>query len=105
MLPGARQALRRIGDACDVVTYLGDYTRSRIESAFGSHPELAQLPPGVDTDIFHPGVDGSAVRARHGLTDRPVIACVSRLVARKGQDVLIEALPAIRSAVPDAALL
>jgi phosphatidylinositol alpha-1,6-mannosyltransferase len=105
MLPAARQALRRIGNGCDVVTYLGDYTRSRLEPAFGPHPEFVQLPPGVDTDVFHAGVDGSAVRARHGLTDRPVIVCVSRLVARKGQDVLIEALPAIRRAVPDAALL
>ena len=105
MLPAARQALRRIGDGCDVITYLGEYTRSRIAPAFGSHPQLAQLPPGVDTDVFHPGVDGSAVRARHGLSDRPVIVCVSRLVARKGQDVLIEALPEIRREVPDAALL
>jgi phosphatidylinositol alpha-1,6-mannosyltransferase len=39
------------------------------------------------------------------LTDRPVIVCVSRLVARKGQDVLIRALPQIRRAVPGVALL
>lgn len=105
MLPAARNALRRIGNGCDVVTYLGEYTRSRLAPAVGAHPQLAQLPPGVDTDVFHPGVDGSAVRARYGLTDRPVIVCVSRLVARKGQDVLIEALPAIRRQVPDTALL
>ena len=42
---------------------------------------------------------------RHGLADRPVIVCVSRLVPRKGQDTLIRALPAIRRRVPDAALL
>jgi phosphatidylinositol alpha-1,6-mannosyltransferase len=33
------------------------------------------------------------------------VVCVSRLVARKGQDTLIRALPAIRRRVPDAALL
>ena len=104
-LPAARQALRRIGDACDTITYLGEYTRSRIATAFGSHPQFAQLPPGVDTDVFHPGVDGSQVRVRYGLVGRPVIVCVSRLVARKGQDVLIEALPAVRREVPDASLL
>jgi phosphatidylinositol alpha-1,6-mannosyltransferase len=45
------------------------------------------------------------VRARHGLTGRPVIVCVSRLVPRKGQDTLIHALPAVRRRVPDAMLL
>jgi phosphatidylinositol alpha-1,6-mannosyltransferase len=50
-------------------------------------------------------VDGSALRARYGLADRPVVVCVSRLVRRKGQDALIRALPAIRAAVPGAALL
>ena len=50
-------------------------------------------------------MDGEPVRARLGLTDRPVVVCVSRLVPRKGQDTLIRALPAIRRRVPDAALL
>jgi phosphatidylinositol alpha-1,6-mannosyltransferase len=59
----------------------------------------------VDVDAYHPGVDGSGVRARYGLADRPVVVCVSRLVPRKGQDTLIRSLPAIRRRVPDAALL
>jgi phosphatidylinositol alpha-1,6-mannosyltransferase len=105
MLPGARQALRRIGTECDVITYLGEYTRRRLAPAFGPHATLAQLTPGVDVQTFHAGVDGSAIRERHGLLDRPVIVCVSRLVPRKGQDALIKALPRIRRAVPDAALL
>jgi phosphatidylinositol alpha-1,6-mannosyltransferase len=105
MLPGARQALRRIGNEVDVVTYLGEYTRRRLAGAFGPHAALAQLTPGVDVDMFSPAASGAAVRERYGLLDRPVVVCVSRLVPRKGQDVLIEALPAIRAQVPDAALL
>ncbi len=105
MLPGARQALRRVGTHCDVVTFLGEYTRHRLAGAFGPHARLSRLTPGVDVDRFHPGVDGSAVRARYGLGDRPVIVCVSRLVPRKGQDALVRALPAIRRAVGDVALL
>lgn len=104
-LPGGRRALRRIGESADVVTYLGEYTRSRLAPAFGQHATLRQLTPGVDTDSFHPSVSGDVVRVRYGLADRPVIVCVSRLVPRKGQDRLIEALPAVRRAVPDAALL
>lgn len=105
VLPGARQALRRIGNGADVITYIAEYTRRRLGTAFGSHPAMAQLTPGVDTDTFRPDIDGTAVRERYALTGRPVIVCVSRLVRRKGQDVLIDALPAVRRAVPDAMLL
>ena len=105
MLPGGRQALRRIGASCDVITYLGEYTRSRIAGALGPGADLRELHPGVDLSTFRPGVPSAAVRERYGLAGRPVIVCVSRLVPRKGQDVLIDALPMVRRAVPDAALL
>jgi phosphatidylinositol alpha-1,6-mannosyltransferase len=104
-LPGARQALRRIARGNDVVTYLTGYQRVRLDRALHGLTELHRLAPGVDVDAFHPGVDGSEVRRRHGLTGRPVVVCVSRLVARKGQDMLIRALPLIRRRVPGAALL
>jgi phosphatidylinositol alpha-1,6-mannosyltransferase len=92
-LPGARQLLRRIADGCDTLTYLGEYTRTRLHHALGERTDLVRVAPG------------SVIRKQHGLTDRPVIVCVSRLVPRKGQDTLIRALPAIRRAVPDVALL
>jgi phosphatidylinositol alpha-1,6-mannosyltransferase len=106
MLPGSRQALRRIGDTVDVVTYVSRYTRGRFAAAFGAMAGLELLPSGVDTDLYAPDPAGRAeIRARHGLADRPTIVCVSRLVPRKGQDQLIRALPKIRARVPDAALL
>ncbi|GAA2766440.1 glycosyltransferase family 4 protein [Streptomyces paradoxus] len=106
-LPAARQLLRRIGDSTDTITYLGEYTRSRIASALtpGAAARMAQLPPGVDEKTFHPGSGGEEVRARLGLTDRPVVVCVSRLVRRKGQDTLIRAMPRILAAEPDTVLL
>ena len=106
MLPLARQALRRIGDTTDVITYVSKYTRSRFAAAFGPSAGLELLPPGVDTDVFTPDPAGRAeIRARHGLGDRPTVVCVSRLVPRKGQDMLIHALPELRRRVPDVALL
>ncbi|MFG2821061.1 glycosyltransferase family 4 protein [Kitasatospora sp. NPDC048365] len=106
-LPVSRQLLRRIGEGTDTLTYLGEYTRSRIAAAVG--PEAArrmvQLPPGVDEQTFRPDSGGAEIRARLGLTDRPVVVCVSRLVPRKGQDTLIEAMPQILADVPDAVLL
>jgi phosphatidylinositol alpha-1,6-mannosyltransferase len=60
----------------------------------------------VDIDRFSPNeVARAAMRARYGLGGRPVVVCVSRLVPRKGQDMLIRALPAIRERVPGAALV
>lgn len=104
-LPAGRNALARIGRSVDVVTYLGDYTRSRLAPVLAGGADLAPLPSGVDTTAFHPGVGGEEVRRRHRLADRPVVVCVSRLVPRKGQDTLIRALPEIHRSVPDAALL
>jgi phosphatidylinositol alpha-1,6-mannosyltransferase len=106
-VPVTRSMIRRIGREVDVVTYLGEYCRSRIAPALDppSRDRMVQLTPGVDDTVFRPGRDGARIRARHGLGERPVIVCVSRMVARKGQDVLVRALPRIRAQVPDAALL
>ncbi len=106
-LPGSRQLLRRIGDGVDVVTYLGEYTRSRIAAALSpsAAARMERLAPGVDEAVFHPGAGGAEIRDRYGLTGRPVVVCVSRLMPRKGQDTLIRALPQIRRQAPGAALL
>ena len=67
------------------------------------------MPMRAWYDIISLDADGRAdedgVRDALGLTDRPVVVCVSRLMPRKGQDVLITALPRIRRQVPDTALL
>jgi phosphatidylinositol alpha-1,6-mannosyltransferase len=104
-VPGGRHLLRRIAAEVDVMTYLGDYTRTRLAAALGRHADrLQRLAPGVDATLFRPAL-GDARRAELGLADRPVIVCVSRLMPRKGQDTLIRALPAVRRQVPDATLL
>jgi phosphatidylinositol alpha-1,6-mannosyltransferase len=104
-LPGARGLLRRIGRGCDAVTYLTEYQRVRLGRVLDRLTSLERLAPGVDVDLYSPKVDGSPIRSRYGLVDRPVVVCVSRLVPRKGQDNLVRAFAAIRRRVPDAALL
>ena len=106
MLPGARSALRRIGNDVDVITYVSQYTRGRFASAFGPKAALEHLAPGVDSERFEPNsVARAELRARYGLGNRPVVVCLSRLVPRKGQDMLIRALPTIRERVDGAALV
>lgn len=106
-LPVARSLLRRIGDGVDTVTYLGEYTRSRLARALSADAagRMARLAPGVDTEVFRPGSGGRQIREVLGLGDRPIVVCVSRLVPRKGQDALVRALPAVLRQVPDAVLL
>jgi phosphatidylinositol alpha-1,6-mannosyltransferase len=112
-VPGTRQALRRIGDATDCLTYLGPYTRSVIAPALSpaARQRMQQLTPGVDPDVFVPATrprTGAAAAVRAALDiapDRPVVVCVGRLTPRKGQDTLIAALPAVLAAVPEALLL
>jgi phosphatidyl-myo-inositol dimannoside synthase len=106
-LPGARRLLRRIGDGVDVLTYLGEYTRSRMARVLSplAASRMARLAPGVDDKTFFAGGGGAVVRERHSLGDRPVVVCVSRLVPRKGQDALIHAWPRVLREVPDAVLL
>lgn len=105
-MPGTRQMLRRIASDVDVLTYLGAFTRHRLASAVGRRnvEKLARLRPGVDAAVFRPGL-GVDIRRDLGLADRRVVVCVSRLMPRKGQDVLIRALPAVQRRVSDAALL
>jgi phosphatidylinositol alpha-1,6-mannosyltransferase len=104
-LPGSRQVMRRIAGDLDVLTYISEYTRSRLAPALDGCTRLAQLSPGVDVDRFTPAVDGAVVRRRHGLGEGPVVVCVSRLVARKGQDVLVAGWQRVLARHPEARLL
>lgn len=103
-VPVARRLLARIGGHADVVTYLGEYTRRRLAGVIPGE-KLVRLAPGVDTGVFHPGAGGDRVRAALRLGDRPVVVCLSRLVPRKGQDILLRAWPEVLRAVPGAVLL
>jgi len=104
-LPGSRQVMQRIAGGLDVLTYITEYTRARLAPALGDRTRLAQLSPGVDVDRFTPDADGTGVRRRHGLGEAPVVVCVSRLVARKGQDVLVRGWPQVLARHPSARLL
>jgi phosphatidylinositol alpha-1,6-mannosyltransferase len=106
MLPGARQALRRIGRDADVLTTVSAYTRRRTAAGFGPGAALELLRPGIDTETFRPDPGArDDLRRRYRLGGAPVITCVSRLVVRKGQDALIAGLSGIRAAVPGTRLL
>jgi phosphatidylinositol alpha-1,6-mannosyltransferase len=103
--PGLSAAMRRSLAGAREVTAVSRSTGRSIGGLVGPDIPLSILPPGVDERLFSPQVSGDTVRSRHGLDEGPVVLCVSRLVPRKGQDVLIRAMPMIRRLVPKAVLL
>ena len=103
---GGGPLLRRVARAVDAISVISGYTRAALAPWVAEHAALVDLPPGVDVDAFSPPVDGGPGRTRHGIAPHaPLVVCVSRLVARKGQDVLVEAWPDVRARCPGARLL
>ncbi len=87
------------------VTTISRFTAERLAGHLRADI-VRHLPPGVDVDRFHPGVDGAAFRRRWGVPeDATVVACVSRLVARKGQDQLVAVWPELQRRHPGAWLV
>ena len=100
-------AIKRIGNGVDVLTYLGDYTRRAISAALpaSSQEKMVRLAPGIDIEHFSPAKKNPRIRHELGLDDKKVIVSVGRLVHRKGQDFLIDALPLISQKIPNVHLL
>jgi phosphatidyl-myo-inositol dimannoside synthase len=93
-LPGSAALARRVLRSAAGVVAAGEYPA---REATRLHPELrgVVIPPGVDPERFRPLDSAERARARthFGLDpSRPLVVGVSRLVPRKGFDVLIDAL-------------
>ncbi len=93
-LPALRPALRRVLVGAHCVIAAGGYPADEAELAAGRGLPVTVVPPGVDSDRFHPvgREERAQVRSRFGLpVDGTVVLSLSRLVPRKGMDVLVEA--------------
>jgi phosphatidylinositol alpha-1,6-mannosyltransferase len=101
------RAISFIGNNVDHLTYLGDFTKSEIAKALSprANSKLIKIAPGIDTDHFAPDSTSEQLRRDLGLADKRVIVSVGRLVHRKGQDILIQSLPAILEKHPTAHIL
>lgn len=103
-VPGPRSVLARTLRGAAVVVAAGGYPADEAERAAGRGLPVILVPPGVDTERFRPLDDAerAVARKRFGISvDATVVASVSRLVPRKGMDVLIRAAQRLGRIHPD----
>ena len=100
-LPASRQALAHVLRGASHVIASGRYPAAEAARAAGRELRVVQIPPGVDTQRFHPLDDAQrrAARAKFGVSEHaPLVVGVSRLVPRKGFDVAIRAVAQVAAA-------
>jgi phosphatidylinositol alpha-1,6-mannosyltransferase len=106
IVPGPHALLRRATSrASRVPVMCSEFIARRVRTAVPRGVPVNVLYPGADLEVFRPDLPTADLRALHGIGERPLVVCVSRLVARKGQDVLILGMERVRRRVPDAVLL
>jgi len=85
----------------DAVVLCSRYTE-RLMNDMGIHPARSVVVHcGADDDVFAPGRGGGELRRRLGLLPGPVLLTVGSVKERKGQDVVIRALPQLLREFPD----
>ncbi len=105
-IPGSREALARILRHSVLAVSAGGYPAAEARRALRGRgvPPVVEIPPGVDLERFRPldGAERLAARVDLGLpVEGPLVVSVSRLVPRKGMDILIDAAALLGAGRPD----
>jgi phosphatidyl-myo-inositol dimannoside synthase len=105
-LPASRSLLAHVIRDASLVISAGGYPAAEACRAARGRgmPPVVEVPPGVDLERFTPLDDRGRSRARADLglpTAGPLVVSVSRLVPRKGMDVLIDASVSLARRFPD----
>jgi phosphatidylinositol alpha-1,6-mannosyltransferase len=90
----------------DFVVTNSEFTRAFVASAGVPQSRIVKIRPGADPAHFCPGLDCSELAQRLGVSGRPTLLTVARVVKAnryKGHDVVLRALPKVVCAVPDVA--
>ena len=104
-LPPFRYAFGHSTRSIDVLTYLGEFTRQAMAKIVHPNCQMDQIAPGIPVGHFYPAKRSEDLQDELELRGRQVLLTVGRLVHRKGQDKLLQALPEILLKHPDVVLL
>jgi phosphatidyl-myo-inositol dimannoside synthase len=106
LMPGSHTLMRyATSRASRVPVMCSAFIARTVRTAVPKRVPVSVLYPGADLTVFRTDLETADLRARHGIGDRPLVVCVSRLVARKGQDMLIRSIADVQRKVPGAALM
>jgi phosphatidylinositol alpha-1,6-mannosyltransferase len=106
LMPGTHSLMRyATSRAARVPVMCSAFIARTVRTAVPPRVPVSVLYPGADIEAFRPDLPTRDLRERYAIGARPLVVCVSRLVARKGQDVLIRGMGDVRRRVPDATLL
>ena len=97
--------MKTMAGQIDALGYLGEFTKRAMMKAVGDSTEMVRIAPGISIDHFTPGPKSADLAKELGVENKELVLCVGRLVHRKGQDRLIEAMPRVLKSIPNAALL
>lgn len=91
-------AEQRVMAAADRIIALSEMEKGVLGRRYGVDPaKVAVVPGGVDTEVYRPTGDPAAVRGELGVGEEErLVFTTGRLDPRKGYDLLLEAIPAVR---------
>jgi phosphatidyl-myo-inositol dimannoside synthase len=100
-VPGANNLLRHVLGNASMLLTVSEYTATAARKQTGGRVQAEVLRPPLPVDDYVPatGDEAQALRAKHRI-DGQLVVCVGRLVPRKGQDRLIDALALLRTEFP-----
>ena len=104
-LPIFRQIFSHATKSISTLTYLGEFTRQAMTPVVSQRCQMVQIAPGISIEHFTPGEKSESLVNELRLQGKQVLISVGRLVHRKGQDKLLEALPQVLLSHPDVVLL
>ncbi len=101
VVPGVNNMLRHVLGKASMLLTVSEYTAEAARRQTGPKVPAEVLRPPLLVEDFVPARDDEAAGLRERLgIDGQIVVCVGRLVPRKGQDKLIDALALLRSEFP-----
>ena len=101
-VPGLNLLLRHVLDNASMLLTVSEYTARAAHRQVRGKVRAEVLRPPLNMDGFVPATPDEAASLRRQLgIDGPLVACLGRLVPRKGQDTLIDALALLRHEFPN----
>ncbi len=100
-MPGVGSALRHVLGQASLLVAVSEFTAAAASRQVHGRVPAEVLRPALATEEYTPAVADDAAATRRALgVDGELVVCVGRLVPRKGQDRLIEALDMLRDDFP-----